>query len=424
MDEKAEDDMSNGMADRGLSRDGRARIAEVMRGYVERGEVAGVVTLLSRHDEVHVEAIGARDLASGAPMRRDTLFRIASMTKPITAAAAMMLIEEGRLALDEPVDRWLPEMANRRVLRSIESPLDDTVPARRPITVRDLMTLRAGLGAVMARPDTYPIQRAMVEARIAPGFGPIPHTPDEFMRRIGALPLIHQPGERWLYHTGSEILGVLIARVTGMGLEEFLAGRIFEPLGMKDTGFSVPEARLDRLATCYQTDTKADAKTGSLVVMDETQRGPWSRPPAFPAGGGQGGGLLTTADDYFAFARMMLRHGSHGAGRILSRESVEAMTTDQVTPEQKAASPFYRGFWDQRGWGFGVSVTIGPDEFSAVPGRYGWMGGAGTMFFVDPHEDMVAILLLQRLMTGPASDRIVAEFSRLAYQAITSRRER
>jgi len=388
---------------------------KVMRGHVERGEVAGVVTLLCRQDEIHVEAIGARDLASGAPMQRDTLFRIASMNKPVTAAAAMILVEEGKLGLDEPVDRWLPELANRQVLRSIESPLDDTVPASRPISLRDLLTLRLGLGAVMAPRGTYPIQKAMAEARIAPAFDPIPYPPDEFMRCVGELPLIHQPGERWMYHTGFEILGVLVARAAGMPFEDFLVERIFAPLGMKDTAFSVPEANLDRLAACY----RLDAETGTLVVHDEAGRGPWSCPPVFAGGGGQGGGLVTTADDYLAFSRMMLRSGSHGSGRILLRESVEAMTTDQLTPAQKAASPFYPGFWDSNGWGFGVSVMTGPDEFSTVPGRYGWAGGAGTTFFVDPHEDMVAILLIQRLMTSPVSGQIATDFSKLAYQAIT-----
>jgi CubicO group peptidase (beta-lactamase class C family) len=398
----------------GLSPAGLDRMAEVMRGHVERGEVAGVVTLLSRHDEVHVEAMGAMDLVSAAPMRRDTLFRIASMTKPITAVAAMILVEEGKLGLDDPVDRWLPELANRKVLRHLESALDDTVPAQRPITVRDLLTFRAGLGAVMAPPGTYPIQTAMAEARVAPGYDPIPFPPDEFMRRLARLPLIHQPGERWLYHTGSEILGVLIARASGMRLEDFLSQRIFAPLGMKDTAFSVPQAKLDRLATCYRIDDR----TGRLVVWDDPRAGLWSRPPVFPAGGGQGGGLVSTADDYLAFGRLMLDLGRHRQGRLLSRRSVEAMTSDQLTPEQKALSPFYPGFWDHRGWGFGVSVVTRPDGVAAFPGRYGWTGGAGTTFFVDPHEDLVAILLIQRLMKSPVPDAIAVDFAKLAYQAI------
>ena len=395
----------------GFSKTRLERMADVMRGHVERGEMAGAVMLLCRHDEAHMEAIGAQDLASARPMRRDTIFRIASMTKPITAAAAMILVEEARLRLDEPVDRWLPELADRRVLRGIDSALDDTVPAKRPITLRDLLTFRPGLGAVMAPPDRYPIQQAMAEAGVAPGPKPLAFSPDEFMERVGRLPLIHQPGERWMYHTGSDMLGVLIARAAGTSLGEFLRERIFEPLGMKDTGFSVPETKLGRLATCYQTDV-----TGSrLAVYDEARGGLWARPPAFESGGG---GLVSTADDYLAFERMMLGYGRHGAERILSRPAVELMTSDQLTPEQKAASPFFPGFWDTRGWGFGLSVITRRGGVALSPGSFGWDGGFSTSGYCDPREDMVGILLAQRLMQGPAGYQFHGDFWTLAYQAI------
>ncbi len=395
----------------GLSKARLGRMSDVMRGYVERGEVAGVVTLLSRHDEVHVEAIGAQDLDTGAPIRRDTIFRIASMTKPITAAAAMILVEEAMLRLDEPVDRWLPELADRRVLRGIDSPLDDTVPANRPITLRDLLTFRMGLGAVMAPPGRYPIQKAIAEAGLAPGPNPAPFAPDEFIKRVAGLPLMHQPGEKWMYHTGSDILGVLIARAAGTSLEDFLQERIFAPLGMKDTAFSVPDAKLDRLATCYQID----ARSGRLVVYDKARGGRWASPPVFPAGGG---GLVSTADDYLAFGRMMLNRGRHGARRILARPTVEVMTTDQLSEEQKAASPFFPGFWSSRGWGFGLSVITRRDGLAPSPGSFGWDGGFITSCYADPREDMVAILLIQRLMTSPAPLDFYTDFWTLAYQAI------
>ena len=395
----------------GFSKTRLGRMVDVMRGHVERGEMAGAVTLLCRHDEVHVEAIGARDLATAAPMQRDTIFRIASMTKPITAAAAVILVEEAKLRLDEPVERWLPELADRRVLRGIESPLDDTVPANRPITLRDLLTFRLGFGAVMVFPDVYPIQKAMAEAGLAPGPKPLAFPPDEFMARVGRLPLMHQPGEQWMYHTGSDILGVMIARAAGMSLGDFLEERIFAPLGMKDTGFCVPEAKLDRLATCYQSD----AATGRLAVFDEARGGLWSRPPVFESGGG---GLVSTADDYLAFGRMLLRYGRHGADRILSRPAVELMTTDQLTPEQKAASPFVPGFWDTRGWGLGVSVITRRAGVGMSPGSFGWDGGFSTSGYSDPHEDMVGILLVQRMMTGPSGFDFHKDFWTLAYQAI------
>ncbi len=386
-------------------------MADVMRGYVERGELAGVVTLLCRHDEVQVEAIGAQNLATATPIQRETIFRIASMTKPITAAAAMILVEETKLRLDEPVDRWLPELADRKVLRGIDSPLDDTVPAKRPITLRDLLTFRLGLGAVMAFPDVYPIQKAMAEAGIAPGPRPLSFSADEFMARVGGLPLVHQPGERWMYHTGSDILGVLIARAAGMSLGDFLKERIFEPLAMKDTGFSVPEAKLDRLASCYH----ADPATGRLAVYDEARGGPWACQPVFESGGG---GLVSTADDYLAFGRMLLRYGRHGADRILSRPAVELMTADQLTAEQKASSPFVPGFWDTRGWGFGLSVITRRGGVGLSPGSFGWDGGFSTSGYCDPHEDMVGILLVQRMMTSPSGFDFHSDFWTLAYQAI------
>jgi len=389
----------------GLSPTRLARLDDVLRGRVARGDVPGLVALVARRDAVHVTAIGVQDSASGAPMRRDTIFRIASMTKPVTAAAVMMLVEESRIGLDDPVDRWLPELASRRVLRRIESPLDDTVPAARPITLRDLLTFRFGLGAVMAKPGTYPIQAAMAELGVAPGPEQVAAAPDDYMRRIGRLPLMHQPGEKWLYHTGADILGVLIARIAGMRLADFLRERIFAPLGMRDTGFSVPDAAIGRLAACYARDPKS----GALTVWDEARGGRYARPPVFPSL------LVSTADDFLAFGRML-----SGEGRaILTRPSLALMMTDHITPEQKAASPFFPGFWDTKGWGFGGAVVTRRDPTGANPGSYGWAGGFGTSFIVDPAAEMVAILLVQRLMRSPDDSALNEEFLTLAYQAIS-----
>jgi CubicO group peptidase (beta-lactamase class C family) len=395
----------------GLSRARLERMHEVMAGHVERGAVPGLVTLLSRRGEVHVDAIGTKAIGGSDPMRRDTIFRIASMTKPLTAAAAMILVEECRLRLDDPVDRLLPELADRKVLRAIDSPLDDTVPANRPITLRDLLTFRLGLGAIMIFPERHPIQKAMREAGVAPGPFLPTHTPDELMKRYGGLPLVHQPGERWLYDTGSDILGVLIARASGMTLGSFLSERIFEPLGMEDTGFSVPEAEFDRLATCYWTA----GGTGELTVFDEARGGRFASPPVFESGAG---GLVSTVDDYLAFGRMMLNQGRHGSERILSRLSVELMTSDHITPEQKAASPFFPGFWDARGWGFGMSIITRRENLAAVPGRFGWDGGYGTSGYCDPEEDMVAILMTQRVWDSPIPPPVYLDFWTSAYQAI------
>jgi CubicO group peptidase (beta-lactamase class C family) len=388
-----------------------ARMHDAMASHVASGRLSGIVTLVSRRGETHVDAIGALAFGASPPMRRDTIFRIASLSKPITAAAAMVLVEEGKLRLDDPVDQWLPELANRKVLRAIDAPLDDTVPAKRAITLRDLLTFRLGLGAVMVFPAQYPIQKAMEEAGVAPG----PHLPgvpaDELMRRYGSLPLIHQPGEKWLYDTGSHILGILLARVTGKSLGAFLGERIFAPLGMKDTGFHVPEGKLDRLATCYWTDFK----TGERIVFDEARGGRFAQPPAFESGSG---GLVSTVDDYLAFARMMLNQGQGGNERILSRSSVELMTADHITAEQKAASPFFPGFWDNRGWGLGLSVFTRRDSVMSA-GSFGWDGGYGTSAYMDPNQDLIGILMTQRVWDEPRAPAVLTDFWTRAYAAVS-----
>ena len=387
------------------------RMRDVMASHVSRGVVPGVVTLLSRRGDVHVDAIGTKAFGGSEPMRRDTIFRIASVTKPIVAAAAMILVEECVLRLDEPVDQWLPELADRRVLRAIDSPLDDTLPANRPIILRDLLTFRLGIGSVMVFPPRYPIQQAMADAGVGPRPALPAHTPDELMKRFGSLPLVHQPGERWLYDSGSDILGVLISRATGTSLEKFLRERIFAPLGMSDTSFSVPEGKLNRLASSYWTNPS----TGEFEIFDGVDDSRWASPPVFESGAG---GLVSTVDDLLAFGQMMLKGGKHENQRMLSRRSVELMTTDHITPEQKAVSGFFPGFWDDHGWGFGVSIVTRRDDLAATPGRYGWDGGYGTSWYVDPGEELVGILMTQRLWDSPSPPGVLLDFWTSAYQAI------
>jgi CubicO group peptidase (beta-lactamase class C family) len=386
---------------------------DVMAGYVERGEVPGLVTLVSRRGEVHVDVIGMKAAGGSDPMRRDTIFRISSMTKPITAVATMMLVEECKLRLEEPVDRLLPELAGRRVLKHPDGPLDDTVPANRPITVRDLLTFTLGFGQMLAPPGAYPILKIANEQQI--GMGPpnplsMP-APDEWIRRLGTLPLIHQPGERWLYNTGSDVLSVLISRASGQTLETFLRERIFDPLGMKDTGFSVPATEIDRLPTSYSTNVM----TGAIEVYDEAEGGQWSSPPAFPSGAG---GLVSTVDGYLAFGQMMLNQGKHGSERLLSRPSVETMTTDQLTPAQKAMSGLVSGYFDGHGWGFGMALVTRHAGIADTVGKYGWDGGMGTSWYSDPREKMVTILMTQFAWTSPDPPAVCRDFWTLAYQAI------
>lgn len=401
------------MSTGGLSKARLGRMHTVMAGYVERGEVPGLVTLVSRRGEVHVDVIGTQAFGERAPMRRETIFRISSMTKPIIAAATMILLEECQLRLDDPVDALLPELAERQVLKRLDAPLDETVPAKRPITVRDLLTFRMGFGQMLALPDAYPILSVANEQQIGMG-PPSPSNmpaPDEWLRRLGRLPLMHQPGEKWMYNTGADVLSVLIARASGQPLETFLRERLFEPLGMKDTRFSVAAAALDRLATSYWTDPSS----GRRSVYDEASGGQWSRPPAFPSGAG---GLVSTIDDYLAFGQMLLSLGHYGQERILARPSVELMTTDQLTAEQKAVSGLVPGFFDNHGWGFGVSVVTRRDDIASVPGRYGWDGGLGTSWFCDPREEMITILMSQCAWTSPRPPNVCLDFWTLAYQAI------
>jgi CubicO group peptidase (beta-lactamase class C family) len=386
--------------DRGLSKAWLDRLHGVMAGHIERGDLPGLVMLVSSEGEVHVDAIG-RLAFDGSPMKRDTIFRITSMTKPVTAAAAMVLVEEGRLQLDDPVDRWLPELADRKVLLTIDALIHQTVPARRAITLRDLLTFRCGYGIIPVFPERLPIQRAYAEAGLAPGpvFPSFP--PDELIKRYGTLPLAFQPGESWLYNAGSEILSVLIARVAGVTLGEFLRERIFAPLGMKDTAFYVPADQHYRFATAYMHD----AATRTLKVFDPPVTGRFSSPPVFENGAA---GLVSTVDDFNAFAQMMLNGGSLGAARVLSRESVDLMTTNHIMADEKRESQLFLG--SARGWGFGLSVFTGLDDPYSAPGRFGWDGGYGTSWYSDTKAQLTGILLTQRVMDSPKPPPVFTDF--------------
>jgi len=401
------------MSDGGLSKRRLERIGEVLSGYAERGDVPGFVSLVARRGEVHTEAFGTLSIGDTARVERDTIFRVASMTKPVVAAAAMILVEECALRLREPVDRLLPELADRRVLRALDGPVDDTVPANRPMTLEDLLTFRSGYGMVMQAPNSTPIQRALAER----GFpqGP-PHpsqvpAPDEWIATLQSIPLLHQPGEQWTYNTASDILGVLVARAAGEPLETFLDERLFAPLGMKDTAFCVPADKLDRFTTSYATDS-----SGGLRVYDEAAGGEWATPPAFASGAG---GLVSTVDDFLAFGRMLLAGGTHDGTRILSRPSIELMTTDRLTAAQKAATSWYPpDYFENHGWGFGMSVVTRRTDIFEPVGRYGWDGGLGTSWHCAPSENMIDILLTNSAFTSPDPPLIFRDFWTLAYQAI------
>jgi CubicO group peptidase (beta-lactamase class C family) len=383
----------------GLTADGLARLHAAAEQHVGDESVPGLVALVSRGGQVHVEALG-RLAVAGAPVARDSLFRIASTTKPITGAATLMLVDEGVIALDEPVDRLLPELSARQVLRRPDGPLADTTPAARPITVRDLLTFTFGFGAAveMFTADApWPVMAAADALGLATLGPPDPETqpdPDTWIAGLGTLPLLAQPGERWLYNTGASVLGVLAARAAGLSYPEFLESRLFGPLGMRDTAFFAADT--GRLATSYR------ATPDGLVVWDPAD-GAWSHPPAFPDGAA---GLVSTADDLLAFARMLLRGGEP----LLSADSVRAMTSDQLTPEQKARGGLGPGFFTGRSWGFCQAVLAN--------GCYGWDGGLGTSWLVDPAHDLVVIVLTQRMFEGPQTPQAHRDIQVAAYAAL------
>jgi CubicO group peptidase (beta-lactamase class C family) len=396
----------------GLSKVRLERMRRILSGHLERKEMPGLVALVSHCDRVHVETLGTLAFDNPAPMRRDTIFRLASLSKPVTAVAAMILVEECKLRLDDAIDPWLPELANRRVLTSISARLDDVVAARRAISLRDLLSFRMGFGSVMAPADSTPIQKAIREYKIG-GDGPprpaqAPAT-DEWLRRLGALPLLAQPGERWMYHVASDVLGVLVARVSGQSLGAFLRERIFAPLDMNDTGFHVPAEKRARLATSYVRNPQ----TRALEIYDGAANSDWAPDPPFESGGG---GLAGTIVDYFAFCRMLLNKGRHDSEQILSPASVELMTSDQLTADQRAGAELF--FGQHSSWGFGLAVDTGRTEIFHTPGRFGWSGGLGTTAYTDPAKDMIGILFTQRMMDSPQAPKVFTDFWTLAYGAL------
>ena len=378
----------------GFDEDLLTRIDEIVAGAVARGDAPGVVAALARGDAVHVATAGVMAVG-GPPMRRDTLFRIASITKPMTAAVVLSLADEGLLDLDEPVDRLLPELADRRVLRRPDGPLQDTVPASRPISARDLLTFTWGFGmqaSMFMAPKPWPIFTAALERQLST-FGPaqpgMTPDPDTWMARLGELPLMAQPGERWLYQTGSQVLGVLASRLAGAPLEVVLRERVLDPLGMDDTGFHAADTV--RLATAYER------KDGELVVSDPPD-GQWSHPPAFPDGGA---GLVSSVGDVVAFGRMLLS----GGGGVLAPATVAEMTSDQLSPAQRANVSPGLSLLGERGWGYGVSVL--------EDGRYSWEGGSGTAWSNVPSQDLTVVVLTQRAvdqtgMPGVCDDVLAA----------------
>lgn len=386
-----------------LTPEGLERFGEVAASHVGDDKVPGLVALVARRDQVHVEVHGSLTIG-GPPVRRDSLFRIASTTKPITGAATMTLVDDGLLHLDDPIASWLPELASPQVLRRIDGPLDDTVAASRPITVRDLLTFTYGFGMILdmfAAPEPWPVVTAAADLGLQ-ALGPpqpaLQPDPDTWMAGLGSLPLMAQPGERWLYNGGALVLGVLLARVTGQPIADVFRARVFDPLGLSDTAFFAADP--SRLPTAYV------GTPDGLQVWDPPD-GQWSRPPVF---GDAAAGLVSTADDLLAFARIFLADGL-----LLSKESITAMTSDHLTAEQRTRDG--RGFLaGDRSWAFCQSVVVdGPRA-----GAFGWDGGLGTSWLVDPARQLTVIVLTQRLFDSPQAPAVHTDLQDAAYTASAS----
>ncbi len=377
--------------------DNRAPISEAIDG----GLLAGAVTLVWHRGKVlQVNELGYRDVDARLPMQRDTVFRIASMTKPVTVAAAMALIEEGRLALTDPIATWVPELAAPRAMTDLHGALDRTIPARRPITVEDLMTHRSGLAYAFSVPP--PLGRAY-------GRMSFRQDQDRWLAELAELPLAHQPGERLTYSHATDVLGILVSRIEGKPLSDVLDERIFAPLGMVDTGFAVTMAGRRRAATMYQLGE-------DNTLRHDVMGPPHITPPAFCAGGA---GLWSTADDYMAFARMLLAGGTVDGTRVLSEESVRLMRTDRLTAEQKEYPFLGMPYWIGRGFGLGMSVVTDPAKSGQFYGpgglgTFGWPGAYGTWWQADPSADLILLYFIQNQPDLSADAAAVAGNTSLA----------
>jgi CubicO group peptidase (beta-lactamase class C family) len=390
-----------------FTKTGLDRLDENVSRHAGDGGAPGLAWLVARDDEVHVGTAGTLD--GTRPITRDSIFRIASMSKPVTAVAVLTLVEDGVIRLDDPLEQLLPELADRQVMVDAHGSIDDTVPAVRPPTIHDALTFRLGWGMDFAGWDEQTLPAAMGEA-MGLEIGP-PHPaqtpgPDRFIEVLGRFPLEHQPGAKWLYNMGSEVLTILVARAAGTTFGEYLEQRIFAPLGMKDTGFWVPADKMDRFGPSYLPAAWAPHPDAHF---DDTE-GEWAAPPPFESGAG---GLVSTLDDYHAFARMLLS----GGGEILSRSSVAAMTSDQLhAPDGTLqGGPDASG---SMGWGFGVGVRRWRTHVHETPGTYSWTGGMGTSWANDPTEGVIGILLTNRLFAGPFLPPAHQDFWTATYSAL------
>jgi CubicO group peptidase (beta-lactamase class C family) len=392
----------------GMSTERLMRLHKGMQAFVDRHEAGGIVTLLTRDGKVvDVHAVGFQDVASKTPMKADTIFRIASMSKPITTVAILMLYEEGKLLLTDPVSRYIPAFRTMRVANADGT----TTPATRQITIRDLLTHRSGLSYGFL--NGGPVGEAYRKAGVTDGLSSTPMTLAQGIDLLAAQPLMAQPGSAWNYSLGFDVLGRVVEVVSGMPFDVFLSSRIFKPLDMYDTSFVVPDTKWQRVATMYSPDGAG----GIRPMKDPESFGNARMSPVASYETGKtyfsgGAGLTSTARDYARFANMLLGGGALGSVRLLSPKSVELMASNHTSD---ISVPALVG--PGAGFGLGVRVITDPaaTQTEGSAGMYGWLGIYGTVFWVDPKEHLVAIMMVQRY-PGPTEGNA---FQPLVYQAIT-----
>jgi CubicO group peptidase (beta-lactamase class C family) len=392
----------------GISAERLDRLHRAMQAYVDRHEEGGIVTLIARDGKVvDVHASGFQDVNSRTPMKTDTIFRIASMTKPITSVAVMMLAEEGKLFLTDPVSKFIPAFKGQKVVGADGA----TVPARRDINIRDLLTHRSGLSYGFL--NGGPVGTAYRKEGVTDGLTTTSMTTEEAINKLAAQPLMAQPGSAWNYSLSDDVLGRVVEVVSGMAFDVFLRDRILKPLGMTETAFEVPEARWSRMATVYTGDGAGgirpmkDPETFGNTVMSPIAS--YKAPKRYFSGGA---GLTSTARDYGRFAQMLLNGGILDGTRLLSPKTIELMTTSHTAdlPEGGLLGP-----GANFGLGFRVVTDVAATQAYGSPGLYGWSGIYGTVFFIDPREHLVGVMMVQKY---PGST-VAGAFQQLVYQALT-----
>ena len=396
----------------GMSSDRLERMHKAMQGFVDRKEVGGIITLVAREGRVvDVKTYGMQDAESRKPMRPDTIFRIASMSKPITSVAVMMLYEEGRLLLTDPVSKYIPSFKNTKVLTRGEAGTG-TVAARREMSIRDLLTHRSGLTYGFL--DAGPVGNGYRKAGVSDGLTTTAGTIGENIDRLAAEPLLSQPGSEWHYSLSTDVLGRLVEVVSGMSFDRFLSERIFKPLQMVDTSFEVPEAKWDRFAVAYTPEAGGVRPMKDPESFGNTVFSPVAYYKAGKKYFSGGAGLVSTIRDYSRFAQMLLNGGTLNGVRLLGPKTVELMASNH-TADIPPAGLGLIGEGGGFGLGFRVSVDQAANQTLGSSGMYGWSGIYGTNFWVDPKEKLFAIMMVQRYPGAP----VAASFQAMTYQSIT-----